>query len=130
VSNTKTKTKIYSFTYTFNDGEERGNYEFRLAASSKAEALQKFEALKGAVLKCETPCVEWDNYRCDQLSQLEDLIRECQSINTGSGVLARLDRIIEIAKQLDDWDDERKKASFMSFVKDYAIGCRFGEVQP
>jgi hypothetical protein len=63
----------------------------------------------------------WPADRLEDLDLLRELLRECESINSGNNVLSRLDQIIKLAGRLNNWQDSRRRRSFVSFLEELAM---------
>lgn len=63
----------------------------------------------------------WPLKRIKQLEAVEDLIRECRSLNSGNNVIGRMQRCIGIAEMLDRTNLNRREPRFIQFLRDLAI---------
>ena len=66
----------------------------------------------------------WDDSRCDELEQLETLLREVGTINHGSDCLGRIARCIELAEALQRFDLDVDRPNFRRFLRGLAIAER------
>ncbi len=65
--------------------------------------------------------LKWDNHRCDQMKQMQDLIFEVSCINSGNHCLERIRKCIDIADELRKYDRNSGKKNFHDFLADLAI---------
>jgi len=69
----------------------------------------------------EQTCEPWSEYRWRQWERLEMLLNDCRDLDHGSGMMARLTRIIESAGELDKLHlCDTYPGSLMSFLRDQA----------
>lgn len=59
----------------------------------------------------------WTKTRVRELTTLEKLIRECQSINSANNITARLTKIIRLAEKLNRTSLGSGQFSFMYFLR-------------
>jgi hypothetical protein len=64
----------------------------------------------------------WNEQRLTELEELEQLLIECGHIDSGSGIINRLQRITEVANKLrrSDYQAQPFRRSFLSFLRDEA----------
>lgn len=67
----------------------------------------------------------WTDDRIAELKQLRSLLSECGSLNNGSGVIQRMERIIELAKILTETGEDFTRVDFMRFLTERAREDRF-----
>ena len=58
----------------------------------------------------------WSEDRRAELVELEQLLMDAESLNSGSGAIERMQRLVEIAKKLKRSDARLAKPSFMQFL--------------
>ena len=73
-------------------------------------------AKKGMVMD-----TDWTELRIQQLDMLEELLRECESIDSGNRIIGRLQRIEELAKKLSHGNLRKAEPSFVRFLDSLAI---------
>jgi len=64
---------------------------------------------------------KWTDERALQLEDLESLIRECVTMNNGSGIIERLQRIEDLSCKLSKADLVAGHNSFMGFLREIAV---------
>lgn len=68
--------------------------------------------------------MNWTVERCEELESLRELVWTCRTLNSGSGVIAKLTRVIELAEKLTDSDLVKAKSSFIEFLAELAVEFR------
>jgi len=63
----------------------------------------------------------WTESRHQELTKLIQLIRECASINSSNQIVSKLQKIEEIAKELDRGDMSRSRWRFTMFLEQLAM---------
>lgn len=61
--------------------------------------------------------LDWTDERLEELEILVKLVRECCSINSGNGIISRLQRIQELAVELENRDSVTERDSFLGFLQ-------------
>jgi len=64
----------------------------------------------------------WSKFRRKQLAELEELLREAETINHGNHCAERILRCEKLAKRLCDSDLNTGRASFLGFLIGQAAG--------
>lgn len=60
--------------------------------------------------------MKWDKKRIAEFKQLEKLLREVRSIDSGSNATHRIRECIRVASKLNDTNWKTGRASFLSFL--------------
>ncbi len=66
----------------------------------------------------------WTNDRCKELEALRSLLCEVSTINRGSGCIERIQKCIELADRLQQFDLDSGRESFWYFLHAQAIADR------
>jgi hypothetical protein len=74
-------------------------------------------------MKTDTPPDPWPQDRRQELSDLQDLLRDIATINNGSSFIQKLEQCIATAKRLTetDWRAKDRREAFIGWLIDKAI---------
>lgn len=67
---------------------------------------------------------QWTDDRIKELEKLQELLRECGSLNAGNNICRRIERIETLAEELVKTDFENMRKSFISFLLDQIANDR------
>lgn len=73
------------------------------------------------------PDTVWDNSRILELETLQRLLFDSRELNTSTGIIESLSRIVTNAEYLLKTDFYKGRSSFIQFLRDQCIEDRFGE---
>ena len=69
----------------------------------------------------------WTDRRCQQLFDLETLLREVEKINNASNVIERIQACIKLAEGLNRSSFSENETSFLGFLNGLAIADRIAQ---
>jgi len=72
--------------------------------------------------------MKWTKDRCDELAKLRRLLVQVSSMNSGSGIVERIQECIKLANELYTNDLENGRAGFHQFLIELAIQDRKAKV--
>lgn len=70
---------------------------------------------------------KWTQYRWGQLYDLEQLLSDCQSIDSANNITARLKRLMKVSSALSRTDHKRRQSSFIQFLSELAAESDRGQ---